>query len=153
MITIRKAVNGDSRTATSDFSKESLLNDTKSHIRDVGKGMDFIAYQIMNRGPQHDHTKLENLDQFYDALKANNVSNSFWYNMHITSERHHLLKNVPDDVNLIDVIEHLVDCVMAGLSRSGTVFDIEFPPDLLAKAVANTVELLKDNITVVSSDN
>lgn len=149
MIKISKAVNADSRTAGPNFNQESLLNDTKSHIKDVGQGMDFIANQLMERGKQHDHTKIDNIDQFFDALKANHVKNTFWYQMHIMTERHHLKSNIPDDVNLIDVIEHLVDCTMAGLTRSGKIYDIDLSPELLQKAAANTVELLKNNTIVV----
>lgn len=149
MITVRKAVNADSRSAEDGFSKESLLKDTKNHINDVSKGLDFIAVEIMNRGSDHDHTKIENMDQFYDALKSENVKKSFWYNIHITKERHHLKSNVPDDVNIIDVIEHIVDCTMAGLTRSGTIYDVDISPEVLQKAVANTVELLKENINVI----
>lgn len=149
MITVRKAVNADSRSAEDGFSKEALLKDTKNHINDVSKGLDFIAVEIMNRGSYHDHTKIENMDQFYDALKSENVKKSFWYNIHITKERHHLKSNVPDDVNIIDVIEHIVDCTMAGLTRSGTIYDVDISPEVLQKAVANTVELLKENINVI----
>jgi hypothetical protein len=152
MITVHKSVNADSRTANSNFSKESLTNDTNSHIKDVSKGMDFIADQLIERGSIHDHTKTENMNQFYNALKSGNVKNSFWYQMHITNERHHLKSNVPEDVNLIDVIEHIVDCTMAGLTRSGNIYDIGLPPDVLLKAVNNTVELLKKNINVIDSN-
>lgn len=151
MIEVRKAVNADSRSANIDLTQESLLTDTKNHIRDVGKGMDFIAEQIMNRATKHDHTKTENIYQFYDAIKSNHIKNTFWYQMHISSERHHLKSHVPDDVNLIDVIEHLVDCTMAGLTRSGTIYDVDIPVEVLQKAVANTVELLKNNTNVVDS--
>lgn len=152
MINVHKAVNADSRSADSNFNKESLLKDTKQHIIDVTRGMDFIAEQLMARGDKHDHTKIKNIDNFYNALSSGKVKDTFWYQIHITEERHHLKSNVPDDVNLIDVIEHLVDCTMAGMTRSGTVYDVDLPADLLLKAVANTVELLKNNITVVDSN-
>ena len=152
MINVHKAVNADSRTANSEFNKETLLNDTKSHIRDVTRGMDFIAEQLMARGDKHDHTKVKNIDQFCEALKSGKIKDSFWYQMHITEERHHLKSNVPDDINLIDVIEHLVDCTMAGMTRSGTVYDVDLSAELLLNAVANTVELLKSNINVVESN-
>ena len=35
--------------------------------------------------------------------------NDEWYQLHIKAERHHLLSNCPDDVNLIDVLEMIVD--------------------------------------------
>jgi len=152
MIQVQKAVNADSRSANSNFNIKTLETDTRKHINDVSKGLDFISTEIFKRGVFHDNTKLSFMDQFYDALKSNNVKSSFWYNMHITTERHHLKSNPPEDVNLIDVIEHLVDCTMAGLTRSGTIYDIDLPSELLQKAVANTVELLKNNIHVVDSN-
>lgn len=148
MITIKKALNADSRTANVNLSIEDLTNDTKSHISDVSNGMNFIASQIMDRGLKHDNTKLNSMNQFYDAIKSNNIKNTFWYQMHIIQERHHLKSNVPDDVNLIDVIEHLVDCTMAGLTRSGTIYDTDISPEILEKAVTNTIKLLKDNTKI-----
>ena len=148
MITIKKAMNADSRTANFNLTVDDLTADTKSHMDDVNNGMKFIAEQIIHRGRMHDNTKLNSMNQFYDAIKSNNIKNTFWYQMHIVSERHHLKSNVPDDVNLIDVIEHLVDCTMAGLTRSGSIYDTDLSPEILEKAVANTVKLLKDNTKV-----
>lgn len=56
-------------------------------------------------------------------------------------------------MNLIDVIEHVIDCTMAGLTRSGEVYDTDISPEVLQLAVQNTVELLKLNTTVVDSKN
>ena len=148
MINVKKAMNADSRTASYNLTIEDLTNDTKSHINNVSKGMDFIASQLIVRGSIHDNTKLNSMNQFYDAIKSNNIKNTFWYQMHIINERHHLKSHVPDDVNLIDVIEHLVDCTMAGLTRSGSIYDVDISPDVLTKAIANTVELLKNNTYV-----
>ena len=41
---------------------------------------------------------------------------------------------------------------MAGLARSGEVYDIDISPDVLILATQNTVELLKKNIVVVDPD-
>lgn len=64
--------------------------------------------------------------------------------------RHHL--NEPDgireDVNLVDVLDFIADCVMAGMARSGSVYPLELPNELLQKAFQNTVELLKSNVQV-----
>jgi hypothetical protein len=57
-------------------------------------------------------------------------------------ERHHLDDRVPDDVNLLDVIEMVVDCVVAGMARTGEVYPIELSNDILQKALKNTKELL-----------
>ena len=48
-----------------------------------------------------------------------------------------------------DVIEMICDCVAAGMARSGDIFDVDIPAEVLTKAVKNTVELLKSEIQVV----
>jgi hypothetical protein len=55
---------------------------------------------------------------------------------------------VPEDVNLIDVLDMITDCVMAGMGRTGTVYPLNIPPEVLMKAFQNTVELLKSQIVV-----
>lgn len=72
-----------------------------------------------------------------------------WYPMHVTIERHHLLSYCPDDVNIIDVLEMIVDCTLAGLTRSGTVRPVEIDSEILKKAVDNTVDLIKNNVELV----
>lgn len=152
MIRITKAVNADSRSADQPITVGTLRKDTVSHIKDVEAGLKFIAYELEKRGRDHDHTKMENMEDFCNALSSGKVKESEWYKLHITEERHHLKSNVPDDVNLIDVIEHVVDCTMAGLTRSGQVYDLDIPPETLTLAVNNTVELLKKNTTVVDEN-
>lgn len=152
MIEITREPNADSRTAKPGFTKEDLSKATVTHIEDVNEGMKFMAYMMMHAAQTHDNTKLLNFDDFYAALNSGKVKESDWYQKHITEERHHLISNVPNDVTLIDVIEHLVDCVMTGMSRSGEVYDIDLPSEVLQLAHKNTVELLKKNIKVVNSD-
>ena len=73
-----------------------------------------------------------------------------WSKLHYEElERHHLKRFCPEDVNLFDVIEMLCDCVCAGMARSGDIYDIDIPADILTKAVSNTVELMKQQIEVV----
>lgn len=151
MITIRKSPEADSRTSKADATVEDLRDSTISHIKDVTNGLDFIAELIKLRGSKHDNTKICNMEEFNAALKSGHIKDTLWYKKHITQERHHLKSNVPEDVNLIDVIEHVVDCTMAGLGRSGEIFDVDLSPELLEVAVKNTVELLKNNTTVVTS--
>lgn len=153
MITIVKSPNADSRSVNQDFSCEKLRTDTQSHIRDVSEGLNFMAELIKARGPIHDHTKLDMLEEFCAALSSGHIKDTEWYKKHITQERHHLLSYVHDDITLVDVIEHVVDCVMAGMARSGNVYDIELPNEVLQLAVKNTVELLKKNTHIVDSDN
>ena len=75
--------------------------------------------------------------------------NGEWYKLHVKAERHHLLSNCPDDVNLIDVLEIIVDCVCAGLARSGDIRDLEINSEILDRAVKNTAKLIKGMIEVV----
>lgn len=153
MIEVTRSPNADSRSMSATTTKADLQEATESHIGDVTKGLNFIAKMIEARGPMHDHTKMEAMDKFADALNSKHVKESPWYQKHITEERHHLKSHVPDDVNLIDVIEHVVDCTMAGLTRSGEVYDTDISPEVLQLAVQNTVELLKLNTTVADSEN
>jgi hypothetical protein len=66
--------------------------------------------------------------------------------------RHHLDAEggVPEDVNLFDVMEMLVDRTVAGMARSGDVFPLELPDELLQKATQNTMKLLIDAIEVIT---
>ena len=56
-------------------------------------------------------------------------------------------KGKPENV-LIDVLEMIADCVCAGMARSGEIRDLEINPDILNRAVQNTVKLIKDMIVV-----
>ena len=156
MITVRKTPNADTRTATGEITKELLESESRKHIEDVGKGMDWIANEISLTGKEHDWTKMDYLDMFYEDVCTvqNNPNIEFtglpWDRLHCNKERHHLNDTVPVDVNLIDVIELVVDCVMAGLARSGEVrkdfFNI--PNEVLQEAVWNTAKLLEKQCIV-----
>ena len=152
MIKISKSPSADSRSAKTPPTVDQLNTSTKMHIEDVSKGLNFISQEIEKRGSLHDYTKIENMQQFCDALNSGHIKDTDWYKKHITEERHHLKSHVPEDVTLIDVIEHVVDCTMAGLARSGEVYDIDISPDVLVLAVQNTSKLLKDNTQVVDNE-
>lgn len=153
MIEITRSPNADSRTMKRSTTTAELKESTERHITDVTKGLHFIAQLVEARGPMHDHTKIEAMEKFADALNSDHVKESPWYKDHIIKERHHLKSYVPDDVNIIDVIEHIVDCTMAGLARSGEIYDVDLSSEVLQVAIKNTVELLKLNTIVVDSDN
>jgi hypothetical protein len=74
-----------------------------------------------------------------------------WWDRHRKLNRHHLTMadGIPDNVNLIDVLDFIADCVCAGMARSGSVYPLNLPPELLERAFQNTVELLKSEIVVV----
>lgn len=153
MITIVKSPSADSRSAKEPPTPEILEQSTKMHISDVTKALTFISNELISRAQIHDHTKLDDINSFCTALNSGKIKETEWYQHHITDERHHLKSHVPDDVNLIDVIEHVVDCTMAGMARSGEVFDVDLSPDILTLAVNNTVKLLKDNTTIIDTEN
>lgn len=152
MIEIVKSPNADSRTAEPAMTIEDLDGSTKSHISDVQQGLMMWANMLMDAGWAHDFTKRAYLEEFYEALMAGNIKESKWYQIHISRERHHLLSNAPTDVNLLDVLEHVTDCVMAGLARSGEIYDVDIPPELLQAALKNTVELLKSRVKVLTPE-
>ena len=144
MIYITKSKKVDSST-----TNEELMNDTKRHINDVSNALKFIESKLIERGNLHDHTKIEHIDDFNKAIKSGHIKDSEWYKLHITEERHHLKSHVPDDVNLIDIIEMICDISMAGLARSGSIYDFDIDPSIFPLAIQNTIELLKAN-TIVS---
>ncbi len=73
-----------------------------------------------------------------------------WWDRHRRINRHHLGEQdgVPGDVNLVDVLDFIADCVMAGMGRSGSVYPLHLSPELLEQAFQNTVAMLKDQVVV-----
>lgn len=149
-INIIKSPVADTRTC--DFTKvtkEQLLDASKLHINDVRKGLKYLSERLLVAGESHDYTKLKNIDQFHNDFKTGFKSKS-WYTKHKQLERHHLSEKdgIRKDVDLIDVIEFLTDCVMAGLARSGKYRQEKLPKGLLEKAFNNTVKELISIIEV-----
>ena len=137
-------------------SKEDFLTVQAMHASDVQKGCAFIANKIIEAGINHDYSKIPLLDNYLEnniaAKTGDEFKNCKWYQAHINAERHHLNARCPDDVNLIDVIELLVDCVMASIARRGNLYATEtadfISMDILEKAFKNTVEMLKNEIVL-----
>lgn len=154
MITIKKSETADTRTCDwSQVTKEQLRNSSLQHIDDVREAMNCFEELLSAAAFDHDHDKLEDLDGFHvDFSTGFKVQD--WYARHKKLNRHHIDKpdGVPEDVNLIDVLEHVADCVMAGMARSGNVFPIKLPDELLQRALANTVDLLKAQVVVEPSN-
>ena len=155
MIKIKRTRNADSRTADENLNHESLKIATVEHIHNVADGMQFLATKITDRGYVHDYTKQKYFDEFADNVLARYTGEEFitreWYQKHISEERHHLNSNCPLDVNLIDVLEMIVDCVMAGKGRSGYVNPQVLKlkdPALLERAYWNTVILVDENVEI-----
>lgn len=151
MIKIRKSVTADTRP--SDFantSKETLLASSHQHIGDVREALFFMIKQLNRAAAVHDHDKLSDIDGFHRDFVTGFAQTTWWDN-HRKVNRHHLLQSdgVPADVNLIDVLDMICDCVMAGMVRSGSVYPLNIDADVLRRAFDNTVELLKSQVTMV----
>jgi len=149
MIEIVKDPSSDCRPVNGKVSINKLQLATANHIDDVAKGLDFFSGMLKEAGKRHDRTKITDMPNFHEALQSGNIKKSDWYKMHIAEERHHLQSKVPKDITLIDVLEYISDCIMAGSARSGDIYDIMLADPTLQRAFANTVELLKKQIKVV----
>ena len=153
-IKIKHNPNGDTRTVTKPASFNDFHEANVWHIKDVNAVMKMIANRIKKQGKHHDWTKLKYEDEFYSNYldtvinKGDFISNT-WYQTHINKEKHHPLSYCHDDINLLDIIETIVDCVCASKARSGEIRSLEFEAEiLLNKAVNNTVKLI-DEMTEV----
>ncbi len=150
MITIKKSATADTRTCDfANTTKETLLLSSQQHIGDIVKALAFFQGYITEAAGRHDYDKLTAIDWFHaDFVKG--FKQTGWWDNHRHIHRHHLDKpdGVPKDVNLLDVLEHIADCVMAGMGRSGSVYELKLPDELLRAAFQNTVELLKLQVRV-----
>ena len=150
MIEIKKSETADSRSC--DFKnvrKVELLASSVSHIGDVKKGIDFFISLLNRSSKTHDFDKILKIDNFHSNF-ITGFEKRDWLDNHILINRHHLQdeKGIPPDVDLIDVLEMISDCVMAGMGRSGSVYPFENMESLLVKAFDNTVSLLKEQVVV-----
>lgn len=153
MIRIQKSPTADTRTCDfANTSKETLLASSKQHIYDVRLALDYFASRVFKAGQEHDTDKITDIDGFHRDF-VNGFSEpdyTTWWRKHRELNRHHLTHpdGTPVDVNLIDVLDYIADCTMAGMARSGSVYDITLPPELLQRAFANTAAMLKREIVV-----
>lgn len=153
MTTIQKNRNGDTRTASKYVTYEAFQKANDMHRADVSSVMYELSQMIDKAGKFHDCTKKSQERMFWrdfrDTLdNGSDFVNGEWYQLHVMAERHHLLSHCPDDVNLLDVLEMIVDCVCAGKARSGEVRELEISTDILEKALKNTVNLV-DSMTEI----
>ncbi len=154
MIKIKPSQTADTRTC--DFkntSKETLLESSRTHIGDVVKALAFFQSKLTQAAGEHDYDKLTAIDWFHSDF-VTGFKETGWYDNHRKIHRHHIDKDdgVPKDVNLIDVIEHISDCVMAGMARSGSVYELKLSDELLQSAFKNTVDLLKSQVVVIKPE-
>lgn len=152
MIKIQMSPTADTRTCDfANVTKETLYASSKQHISDVRRALDFFMARVCEAGQRHDSDKLTDIDGFY-ADFVTGFKQTGWWDRHRQLNRHHLnmADGVRDDVNLIDVLDFIADCVMAGMARSGSVYPLRLPSELLERAFQNTVEMLKREVVVES---
>ena len=150
MINIKPSETADTRSCDfKNVTKEELLESSQSHISDVVQALIFFTSKLIEAAGKHDYDKLTEIDKFH-ADFITGFKQTGWWDNHRKIHRHHLTEpdGIPTDVNLIDVLEEIADCVMAGMARTGIVYDMKISPELLAKAHHNTVELLKSQVKV-----
>ncbi len=150
MIEIQKSATADTRTCDwSKVTKDQLRVSSEQHIGDVRKAIDFFKARLADSANDHDSDKLIDLNGFHGDFQTG-FKRTDWWDTHRKITRHHLTSQdgIPDDVNLIDVLEMIADCVMAGMGRTGSVYPLEIAPEVLKRAFDNTVDQLKKEIVV-----
>jgi hypothetical protein len=153
MLQIKPSPTADTRTCDfANVTKDTLLASSKQHIGDVRRALDFFMARVCEAGQNHDPDKITDIDGFH-ADFVTGFKQTAWWDRHRPLNRHHLMQadGIPADVNLIDVLDFIADCVMAGMARSGSVYPLNLPPELLERAFQNTVEMLKSEIVVVAN--
>lgn len=156
MIKVFRHTEGDTRVAENVPTIEQFGEANRSHLRDVENLARTFSEQLKQQVSVHDWTKVQEpyRSMFYrdlcDTIEGKmDFVDGEWYKLHCKIERHHLNEYCPEDVNMYDVIEMICDCVAAGMARHGDVHDVFISEEVLKKAVANTVTLLKDEITLI----
>lgn len=157
MIVIRKSPTADTRTC--DFANTqmlTLLRSSRQHIEDVNQGLAFFVAKLLEAGRAHDRDKIDDIAWFHADFVHGFTEPDWttWWERHRKINRHHLNigDGVPDDVNLVDVLDYITDCVMAGMARSGSVYELKIDLAVLLRAFQNTVDLLKTQVHVADVD-
>jgi hypothetical protein len=151
MIEVKPSPTADTRTCdVATVSKQQLLESSVQHIADVRRALSFFGQMVDEAATNHDTDKITDIDGFYRDFQTK-FERVEWWDRHRRLNRHHLTQDdgVPHNVNLIDVLDFIADCVMAGMARSGSVYPLHLSPELLSRAFQNTVEALKANVVLV----
>jgi hypothetical protein len=154
VIKIRPSPTADTRTCDwSKVTRETLLASSEQHIRDIRAGLAFFAGMLGEAGIRHDHDKITAIDHFHADFRTGFAQTGWWDN-HRKVNRHHLTEadGIPADVNLIDVLDFITDCVMAGMARSGSVRPLTVDPAVLQRAFENTAALLCANVEIAHAE-
>ena len=107
--------------------------------------MRWLAGCLIYAGWKHDNSKQSDIDGYFNALveakrEGIDVHDTEWYKDHFKKERSHLDYLVPEDVDLLDVMEFVVSNVLEGADS------ISLSADVLAKALANTFAFVKAHV-------
>ena len=149
---IGRSATADTRTCDfANTSRETLLKSSVQHIGDIQRALRWFATRLQEAGDVHDADKISEIDWFHRDF-VTGFKETGWWDNHRKIWRHHLARpdGVPSDVNLVDVLEYVCDCVMAGMARSGDVTPLVMSDELLRKAFDNTVTLLKSHVEVTA---
>lgn len=150
MLRISPSATADTRTCDpSTVSREQLRVSSEQHIGDVRLALGYFAQMLHRAAASHDVDKLTDLDGFH-ADFATGFKETGWWERHRSLNRHHLNEpdGVPQDVNLIDVLDFIADCTMAGMGRSGSVRPLTISDTVLRRAFDNTATLLASLVVV-----
>lgn len=152
-IRIQKSQTADTRTCDfANVSKKILIASSEQHISDVKCGIMWVVEKLLLAMEVHDSTKLSEIDMFHKDF-VSGFETADWWKLHKQKERHHISQEdgIRDDIDLIDVIEFLVDGVMAGMARSGEYRHEKLQEGLLEKAFENTVNKILKDVAVETS--
>jgi len=126
VIKIRKSPTADTRTCdVTKVDRHQLLKSSRQHIADVRNAMQLFRTLLSEAASAHDWDKIDELDWFHADFRTG-FQQTGWLDNHRKIHRHHLNAEdgIPEDVNLLDVLEYIADCVRAGMARSGRVYEL-----------------------------
>lgn len=144
-IIIEKSKTADIGSEYPQVDVETLLASTHQHRRDIYNAMIHFADSLILKAGEHDLHKIETINAFHEAF-TNGFKDETWWNEH-KKERHHLPDDMTD-IDLLDILEYIADCVMSGMARTGTIYDVKISNEKLQLAFKNTVYKLKNDIVV-----
>ena len=152
-VIVKKNPNGDTRTASKDVTFEDFQKANRMHIEDVRNTMNKLSQILKQSGEVHDRTKLSDEELFYRDFKdtLENGSNFIlgdWYQLHVTTEAHHPTSYCHKNIDLLDILEMMADCICAGKARTGTIRNLEINDEILKLAFNNTVEKIDKMVEV-----
>ena len=136
------------------ISEEALLKGVESHREDAADVMNELANELRAMGERHDHTKIEHFEEYYkdfydSTIDPETMDNTKWQRFHAKAERHHLKKECPSDVTLLDVLEMAVNHVCYWKTSTGKVDPVALKGELLQKAFKNTLKYIDKNTKVI----